>query len=67
MTAQEAKKAAQESKQIMEDISKAVFNGKNEIVVTSLSDTVHKGLKSLGYAISYEGGGFDHSFYTIKW
>ena len=66
MTAQEARKAAQESKQIMEDISKAVFNGKNEIVVTSLSDTVYKGLKSLGYAISCEGG-FNNSFYTIKW
>lgn len=66
MTAQEARKAAQESKEIMEDISRAVFNGKNEIVVTSLSDTVDKGLKSLGYTISYEGG-FGHSFYIIKW
>lgn len=66
MTAEQARAAAEESKQIMEDISRAVFNGKNEIVVTSLSDIVDKGLKSLGYTISYEGG-FGNSFYTIKW
>lgn len=66
MTAQEARAAAQESKQIMEKISKAVFNGNRELNVTTLSTPVFEGLKNLGYTISREGD-FSNSFYTIKW
>ena len=66
MTAQEARASSQESKQIMEKISKAVFNGKSEINVTTLSTPVFEGLKSLGYSILNKGD-FCNSFYTIKW
>ena len=67
MTAQEAKKITLESKEVMDKINAAAFDGKSKITVFSLSATVHDGLKKLGYTIKTFPGGINETNYEISW
>ena len=67
MTAEQARQIADESSKIMEDISKAAFEGKKEIIVYSLSNPVNQGLQKLGYTIRRTSGGINETTYKISW
>ena len=67
MTAKEAKQISDESAKVMEEITKAAFDGKTEITVSSLSTLVNQGLIKLGYNVKSFNGGPNETNYKISW
>lgn len=67
MTAKEARQISEESAKVMEEVTKAAFEGKKEITVFSLSTIVNQGLVKLGYNVKAFNGGPNEINYRISW
>ena len=67
MTAKEAREISVESARVMEEITKAAFEGKKEITVFSLSTIINQGLIKLGYNVKSFNGGLNETNYKISW
>lgn len=67
MAAKEAKQISDESAKVMEEITKAAFDGKTEITVSSLSTIINQGLIKLGYNVKSFNGGPNEINYKISW
>ena len=67
MTAKEAREISVESAKVMEEITKAAFEGKKEIIVFSLSTIINQGLIKLGYNVKSFNGGPNEINYKISW
>lgn len=67
MTAKEARQISDESAKVMEEITKAAFEGKKEITVFSLSTIINQGLIKLGYNVKSFNGGPNETNYKISW
>ena len=67
MTAKEARQISDESAKVMEEITKAAFEGKKEIIVFSLSTVMNQGLIKLGYNVRSFNGGPNETNCKISW
>ena len=67
MTAKEAREISVESAKVMEEITKAAFEGKKEIIVFSLSTIINQGLIKLGYNVKSFNEGLNETDYKISW
>ena len=67
MNATEARQITIESKDIIEKINVAAFNGLNKITVDNISTAVKEGLTKLGYEVKCCSCGNNESNFNISW
>lgn len=68
MTAEEARNISLKSREIMEEINKAAFEGLTKILIYNpITQIIYEGLINLGYTVKTSDGGRNGTVYKISW